>query len=90
MDFLFHKVSEEEKKEIQKQARGIMDSFSKQLSKIDKKLRKQEEAVERDDYEREESGKEDIKEDKSFSREIMFKNAPNKNKDFIIAEKGKW
>ena len=26
----------------------------------------------------------------SFSREIIFKNAPEKNKDFIIAERKKW
>jgi len=26
----------------------------------------------------------------NFSRETMLKNAPNKNKDFIILEKKKW
>ena len=86
MDFLFHKVSEKEKEEIKKQARGIMDSFSKQLSKIDKSMK--EPLIEGEKFEREEG--EDNKTNENFSREIMFENAPKKNKDFIIAEKGEW
>lgn len=86
MDFLFHKVSEKEKEEIRKKAKEIMDDFSKQLSKVDgKKI--DEPMIERKEFERQE-GK--VKVDESFSREIMFKNAPSKNKDFIIAEKGEW
>ncbi len=42
--------------------------------------------IERQVDEREE-GKEKCAE---IDREIMFENAPNKNKDFIIAEKKKW
>ena len=34
-DFLFHKVSEEEKKKIQKQAKDIMEGFSKKLEKLE-------------------------------------------------------
>jgi Asp-tRNA(Asn)/Glu-tRNA(Gln) amidotransferase C subunit len=85
MDFLFHKVSEKEKEEIRKQAKKIMDDFSKQLSTIDKKT--EEPIIEREEFERQE-GK--TKVDESFSREVMFKNAEHKNKDFIIAEKGEW
>lgn len=85
MDFLFHKVSEKEKEEIRKQAKKIMDDFSKQLSRIDKKI--EEPLIERKEFERSEKK---VKVDESFSREIMFRNAKNKNKDFIIAEKGEW
>lgn len=86
MDFLFHKVSEKEKEEIRNQAKKIMDDFSKQLSRIDKKTI-EEPIIERKEFERQE-GK--TKVDESFSREIMFKNAEHKNKDSIIAEKGEW
>ncbi|RLG15948.1 hypothetical protein DRN69_02220 [Candidatus Pacearchaeota archaeon] len=85
MDFLFHKVSEKEKKEIQKQAKKIMDSFARELSKIDKKMK--EPVVESDKDEREEIEGEC---DENFSRDIMFQNAPKKNEDFIISEKRKW
>ena len=84
MDFLFHKISEKEKEEIRKQVKSIIDSFSNKLSKIDKAVKEQ--FIERENCERIE--KEENKE--NFSREIMFENAPNKNKDFIIAEKKKW
>ena len=85
MDFLWHSVSEQEKKDIQKQAKKIMDSFSKKLSDLDKKA--EEPVIERGEGMREEQeGKEC---DETF-REILFKNAPNKNDDFIKAEKKKW
>ena len=84
-DFLFHKVSEKEKQEIKEQAKSIMDSFSKKLSKIDRKIT--ESLIERDDGEREE--RESRVCDNEF-RKIMFENAGNKNKDFIIAEKKSW
>jgi len=83
MDFLWHEVSEKEKVEIKKQAKDIMDSFSKKLAKVGKV---KESFIERPVDEREE-GKEKIPE---IDRDIMFENAPNKNKDFIIAEKKKW
>tara|TARA_Y100000310_G_scaffold138285_1_gene137172 strand:- start:7239 stop:7499 length:261 start_codon:yes stop_codon:yes gene_type:complete len=84
-NFLFHKVSEKEKEEIKKQAKDIMDKFSKKLSKIDKKI--PEPLIERKEFERDEvNGKES---DSNF-RERMFENAPEKNKDFIIGEKKGW
>ena len=88
MDFLWHRVSEKEKEEIKKQAKGIVDNFSKKLSKVGET---QESVVEREKCEREEGG-----ECNDIDRGIMFRNAPDtqtgtsKNKDFIIAEKGKW
>lgn len=84
MDFLFHKISEKEKEEIRKQVKSIIDFFSNKLSKIDKAVKEQ--FIERENCERIE--KEENKE--NFSREIMFENAPDKNKDFIVAEKKKW
>ena len=86
-DFLHHEVSEEEKQEIKEKAGNLMKSFSEKLDKIDKKL--EESFVQRDECERKEL-KDFEAVDWSFSREIMFDNAPNKNDDFIIAEKKKW
>jgi hypothetical protein len=83
MDFLWHEVSEKEKNEIKKQAKEIMDSFSKKLAKVGKV---KESFIERSIDEREE-GKVECAE---MDRDIMFENASNKNKDFIIAEKKKW
>ena len=85
MDFLWHEVSEKEKKEIKEEAKSIMDSFSEKLSKIDKKI--SESLIQREEYEREEG--ESNERDSEFKK-IIFENAPNKNKDFIIAEKKKW
>lgn len=87
MSFLFHKISEKEKEEIRKQVRSIIDSFSTKLSKIDKDVK--EDFIERENCEREEK-RESKENDGDFSREIMFENAPEKNKDFIIGEKKKW
>lgn len=85
MDFLFHKVSEEEKEDIRRQAKNIMDKFSEKISIIDKKI--SEPLIERENFEREEKGG---KESDSDFRKRMFENAPEKNKDFIIAERKKW
>ncbi len=83
MDFLWHEVDEKERKDIQKQAKTIMDGFSKKLSKIDKKM--PEPLIEREHGEREEGG-----EIKKIDKAIMFENASEKNSDFIIAERKRW
>tara|TARA_Y100000310_G_C20449734_1_gene700088 strand:+ start:324 stop:587 length:264 start_codon:yes stop_codon:yes gene_type:complete len=83
-DFLFHEVSDKEKQEIKKQAKQIMDSFSSKLSSIKDKT--EEPFIERKEGER----KEESGECQSIDREMMFENASNKNKDFIVAEKGGW
>lgn len=85
MSFLHKEVSESDKAEIKKQAEKILDSFAAKLEKIDVKMA--EPIVERDFFEREEGA---FESDESFSREIMFENAPEKNKDFIIGEKKGW
>ena len=72
-----------DKEEIKKQAKKIMDSFAKELEKV----KVEESRVERDKDRRIE--KEGNEEDKGF-RDIMMKNAPNKDKECIKAEKGGW
>jgi Asp-tRNA(Asn)/Glu-tRNA(Gln) amidotransferase C subunit len=90
MDFLWHKVSDKEKEDIKKQARGIMDSFSKKLSSVESKLVK-DVGVEREQDEREElETKDDAVGRSSDFKKLMLENAPEKNEDFIIAEKGGW
>ncbi len=84
MDFLFHNLSEKEREEIRRQVNMILESFSAKLSKVEGKA--EDNLIERKEFER----KEGQEQDKTFSREIMFKNAPEKNKDFIIGEKKKW
>lgn len=72
-----------EKQEIAKQAKKVMDDFAQKLSKIDV----EEQFLENGFGVRlEESGWET---DESF-RDFLFKNAPEKNSSFIIAERGKW
>lgn len=87
-DFLWHAVSEKEKEDIKKEAKSIMDSFSRKLERINKKT--EEPIIEREKCERQETPQEE-KSDFKF-REIMFENAPEKDKDnnFIIAEKKSW
>ncbi len=98
-NFIFHKVSEHERNEIKKEAKKIMDSFDSVLRKVEKKLTKKQKQedffVEREKNYREEKKQENEKkqnkENKEF-RKLMMKNAPkiDKNKDYIIAEKGGW
>jgi len=82
-DFLFHKLSEEEKEKIKVEAKAILDDFSKELESV--KLKDESEIV-RDVSQR----GEDEEIDCEIDRDIMFNNAPEKNKDFIIAEKKGW
>lgn len=84
MDFLWHKVSEKEKESIKKQAKLIMDNFSKKLSKVGEL---KESFIERNECERDES---DNNKECEIDRKTMFENAPKKNKDFIIAERKSW
>jgi Asp-tRNA(Asn)/Glu-tRNA(Gln) amidotransferase C subunit len=85
MDFLFHTLSEKEREDIRKEAKRILDSFSEKLSKV--KVSEEDPLIKRKFSEREE--KEGVDSEEGF-RERIFENAPNKNSDFIIAEKKKW
>jgi len=69
---------------IEKEAKGILDKFAKALDKV--KTKDDSFYVERDEFERLE-GKSDSCE--GFKSK-MLGNAPHKDDDFIIAEKGAW
>jgi len=84
MDFLWHKVSDKEKEDIKKQAKEIMDSFEKELKKVESQ--KTELGVKRKDQTRMET--------KAYCdpdfRNRFLDNAPHREGDLIKAEKGKW
>ena len=84
MDFLWHKVSENEKEQIRQQAKNIIDNFSKKLSGVKEKIK--DSKPEKIKFERKEGKGISLEIDKK----IMFDNAPYKNKNSIIAEKGEW
>ena len=79
-------LSESEVEQIRLQAKELLDKFSRALSEV--KVKEGEEwNVERENFSREDG--EGVKTKEEF-RKIMLENAPNKNEDFIIAEKKKW
>lgn len=71
------------KKDVQKEAKAILDKFSKALAAI----KAEESHVLREDDRRGEG--EGVGCDASF-RELMFENAPKHKDGFILAEKKKW
>lgn len=87
-NFLWHKVSEQERKSIKEEAKKIMDNFSKALSKIERDIPEQ--AVERDKFEREEGNKLKKSRGNENFRKLFFENAPEKKEDCLVAEKKKW
>ena len=80
---LWHKVTEQEKKEIQENAKKIMDEFASKLEKVTVS----EEHFSVNDGLRSEG--EPWKTNEEF-RSTMFSNAPNVEDDAIVAEKGAW
>ena len=84
MDFLWRQMSEKEKEDAKKQVDSIIDSFSKKLSTLKEKI-EFDNSIERENFERSEGG-----EQLEISKKIMFENAPESDKDFIIGEKKKW
>lgn len=83
-----------DEKQIQKQAKEILDKFAKALEKVDVD---EETCIEREKFEREEIVSSD-KSEKSknakdnyinFKKELL-ENAPKKDSNFVIAEKGGW
>ena len=84
---LWKKLSDVEKKEIEEKSKKLILEFGDTLEKLPNI---KETYVDREEFEREEaSGGKDVGHDNTF-RDLMFENAPNKNSDNIIAEKGKW
>jgi hypothetical protein len=82
--YLWHKISEKEKKEIEENAKRIMLEFGKSLESI-KEVK--ESVVERENFSRQELTP--VPAEKGF-KESILKNAPEKDKNSIIAEKGSW
>jgi len=85
MSFLFKELSEKEKKEIRKEAKELIEVLSKRVDSL--KLDKVDSGIKRKNCFRKEKG--NFNQDKEFRKRI-FKNSPNKNEDFIIAEKKRW
>jgi predicted Asp-tRNA(Asn)/Glu-tRNA(Gln) amidotransferase subunit C len=75
-----------DKKKVEKEAKEILDKFAKALGRVGEKDKQF--FVDREEFEREESGGEGVC-DESF-KERLLDNAPRKNSDFVIAEKGEW
>jgi hypothetical protein len=80
---LWHKVTEQEKEEIRKNAKKILDEFASKLEKI----KTEEELYEVGEGIREEGSP--WKTDQEF-RDITFANANLVEDDSIVAEKGAW
>lgn len=78
------KMDEGEKEKIRKQAREILDSFSRSFEGV--KVKGREFKKEVGGFREEGAG---FAGDSDF-RDRMFENAPLKSEDFIIAEKKKW
>ena len=75
-----------DQKKIEKEAKEVLDKFARALEKVEKE-QDIDSYVDRDISERKEGlGKEC---DKSFKKRIL-ENAPNKDDDFIIAERKGW
>lgn len=82
---LWRRLSDKERKEVEEKAKKIMLDFGDTLENLPDIP---EAIVDRENFERDE-GDNSLGNDSMF-RDLMFENAPKKNKDFIIAEKGKW
>ena len=75
-----------DKNQIEKQAKEILDKFASALEKVDSE--KIETGVDREEFERVEGKGEDC-DSESFKKKIL-ENAPEKDEDFIITERGDW
>ncbi len=84
-EMTWRRLSDKERKEVELKAKNVMLEFGKTLEKLPDIP---EAIVERERFDREENAK--ISECETTFREIMLENAPKKNSDFIIAEKGEW
>lgn len=76
-------MDEEKKKQVEKQARQLLDKFGKSLEKVEKKARKD---FGDESYREEGSGE---RCDDDF-RKGIFENAPKTKGGCIVAEKGNW
>lgn len=81
--FTWHKVSNEEKLEIEKESKKLLNNFASKIEKIKTK----ESHFSKDNGFREEGTGWETNED---FKSIMLDNAPFVDENFIIAEKGAW
>ena len=87
MDFLWKKVSDKEREEIRKEAEIIMSNFSKKLESVKENVGEfSVSLMSKGNFERPEG----LGVPAEIDRKIMFENAPKKNDDSIIAERGEW
>ena len=77
-------LNDQERAKVEKEARALLDGFSKTLSKI--KLKENKVKEELSGFRAEGSGEKCD----SYFRERMFANASEKEGDFIIAERKSW
>jgi predicted Asp-tRNA(Asn)/Glu-tRNA(Gln) amidotransferase subunit C len=85
-NYLWHKVTEEEKEEIRKKSKKMLDQFSKKLASIKGVEEHYQSSVAKNGLR--EEGK-PWTTDPNF-KDLFILNAPFVEDDFIIAEKGKW
>jgi hypothetical protein len=83
MAYVWHKVTEEEKEEIRKKAKNLLDEFSSKIAKIETPEAKPED---KENLRSEGKGSEP----NADFRELMFDNAPLVEDSLIIAETGAW
>lgn len=77
-------ISDKEKEDIREEARGILEKFGKSLEKVEAKgAKKGKGSVGYREEHEDSSGDADF-------RVRVFKNAPEKSDDFLIAEKVDW
>lgn len=81
--YLWKKLSDKERKEIEEQAKEIMLGFGERLEGLPSIP---DVSLERDDFERAEG----VGDKTEINRRLMFENAPESSGDFIVAEKGGW
>ena len=84
------KFTNEDIESIEKESQEILDKFSKALEKVSGKDKEKDFSgfyLERESFERKESEGQDS--DENFKKD-MLENAPMKDSDFILAEKGDW
>ena len=68
--------------DVKKEAKEILDKFAKALEKV---KTNDDFYVDRDEFEREENNGDEC----DFKKELL-KNAPDKDDDFVKAERGSW
>lgn len=83
---LWREVSEDDKEEIRKEAKGLLDTFSRKLSSIEGIEEHFESSVSRGGQRQE---GEPWKTDPTF-RDHFFLNAPFVEDEFLVTEKGNW